>query len=102
MRSDRRPITRHAILTRATMTTTIRPIIEGTCYTQETTMTYLSAITAKLQLTLPTRLCVQLGLERGDEVAAMIEHGAITPDADRVIARLIHIHRDHSKDTLIA
>ncbi len=44
-------------------------------------MTYLSTITSKLQLTLPKRLCAQLGLERGDKVAVSIEHGAtiLTP-----------------------
>jgi len=52
-------------------------VIDGTCYTQVTTMTYLSTITAKLQLTLPKRLCAQLGLKRGDKVAVTIEHGGI-------------------------
>lgn len=42
------------------------------------TMTdYEATITSKLQLTLPKRLCAQLGITRGDKVAVTVERGAI-------------------------
>lgn len=41
------------------------------------TQYYVATITAKMQLTLPKRLCEQLGLKRGDKLAVTVEHGSI-------------------------
>jgi len=38
---------------------------------------YVATITSKLQLTLPKRLCEQLGIERGDKMAVTVERGTI-------------------------
>ncbi len=38
---------------------------------------HIATITSKMQLTLPKRLCEQLGIERGDNRTVTVEHGAI-------------------------
>ncbi|MGI8507839.1 MAG: AbrB/MazE/SpoVT family DNA-binding domain-containing protein [Gemmatimonadaceae bacterium] len=40
-------------------------------------MEYYKTITSARQLTLPMRLCEQLGIKRSDKVAITVEHGAI-------------------------
>jgi len=37
----------------------------------------VSSLTLGLQLTLPKRLCEQLGIERGDKMAVTVERGTI-------------------------
>ncbi len=38
---------------------------------------YIAKITSARQLTLPKRLCEQMGIKRGDKVAVTVERGAI-------------------------
>ncbi len=59
---------------------------------------YISTITSARQLTLPKRLCAQLGSKRGDKVA--VEHGAIilTPMHAMIEEAAGSIRTEHESD----